>query len=618
MASQSFTINPHTERGKKTYLEKRERVVLNWKQFMVNIIALENSVTRNFSLLTEELFEQYGSREFRNYGHHPSIQKFFDRIFADCHTEVRKSSEFLTMKIDEMLSDLFTVMHIYTELSLPKDEQFVEQLFEIVSRNTELMMFIQANVQTIKAVFNSRLDAFERVTYRDFYKYVLEQKDECFKAFLLHPSLILAHFLCSTIFDSFPEAFSEVENLQLVDQNYPKEDKFKETQNERIMINMNTGNHQQPSANSKDIRKLLVFQEDFFKNRQKTLLEKLEIPPEEYFNVEYFKSKSAKLLADRSLTLDQLLVLSKQYPKPIHSKAEVILKNPSYNQLDLWMVFIHTFFFIMNIYGLAMTSYLYARSLELDSSISGIIQACTPGGSFIFGFWLNYWTQSNRYKIPYITVLTMLFVANLLYFLAETYTDDNSSKALIMLIVARVLMGIGGARLMTRKYVAINVQVWALTKYSAILTGITAFGMCFGPGISALIEFAKPTMIGDAKLEIYNIFAFMFVFIWGVMIFIFLFLFKGYDDTKEQIKEFKEINTPSQVDQVLTIEQIDLQKNLSQILEISENPHLMNNSHLTHQELELLPPQSPIVLWIYHPDKMTLFSLICFLFIKVR
>jgi len=617
MASQSFNIDAHTERGKNAYLEKRELVVLNWKQFMVNIISLENSVTRNFSLLTEELAEQYGGREFRNYGHHPSIQKFFDRIFADCHTEVRKCSEFLTLKIDEMLSDLLLVMKIYYESDLPKDDQFMEQLFEIISRNTELMMFIQANVQTIKAVFNSRLDAFERVTYRDFYKYVLEQKDKCFKAFLLHPSMILAHFLCSTIFNSFPEAFSDVENLQIVDQNYSKEDKLKEALNERILINVNTGNYQQPSANSKDIRKLLVFQEDFFKNRQNTLLEKLEIPPEEYFNVEYFTAKSAKLLADRNLTLDQFLDLSKQYPKLIHSKAEVILKNPTYNQLDLWMVLLHTFIFIMNNYGLAMTSYLYARSLELDSSISGIIQACTPGGSFFFGFWINYWTKSNRYKIPYITVLTMLFVANLLYFLAETYTEENSSKALIMLIVGRVLMGMGGARLMTRKYVAINVQVWALTKYSAILTGITAVGMCFGPGISALIEFAKPSMIGDAKLEIYNIFAFMFMFIWGVMIFIFLFLFKGYDDTKEQIKEFKEINTPSQVDQVLKIEQIDLQKNLSQILEVSENPQLMNNSQLPHQELELLPPQSPSILWIYHPDKMTLFSLICFFFIKV-
>ena len=617
MEKEIFVMDSHSMRDKKDYLEKRDLITLNWTSSMINIIYLQNSVTRHFSLLTEELIAETEGREFRNYGHHPVIQRFFERIFADCLVEVRKSSHFLITKIDELLANVYTVMQHHNEPGIRENDQFLDELFRLVSQNTELMMFVQANVQTIKAVFNSRLVAFERVTYRDFYKYVLEKKEECFKAFLLHPPLIMIYFLCNKIYQSIPTALIEAERRREQNQKSPELKKFAEAGSDQIIISINPEDSPSPSGIFTDTGKLLALQEDFFKNRKNTLLENLEIPPEEYFNIGYYSTKSESILSNNNLTLDQFIDQSKHYPRQTHSKAEVILKNPTYNLLDLWLVFLHTFLFIMNIYGLAMTSYLYARSLKLDSSISGVIQACTPGGSFIFGFWVNYWTLSNRYKIPYITVLTLLLIGNFLYFLAETYSETNSTKALVILVIARVLIGLGGARLMTRKYIAINVQVWALTKYSAVLTGITAVGMCFGPGISALIELAKPSMLGDAKLEIYNIFAFMYIFIWSAMIFLFLFCFKGYDKTKDEMKEFKTLNTPSQAEQVLQIEQFEVQQNLSQIIEISENPQLLNDSKLPHNNQRLIPQDSANILWIYHPDKMTLFALVCFFLIKV-
>lgn len=41
--------------------------------------------------------------------------------------------------------------------------------------------------------------------------------------------------------------------------------------------------------------------------------------------------------------------------------------------LDLWMVLIHTHFYMQNYYGLAMTSAGYTKSLEIDAGLSGII-----------------------------------------------------------------------------------------------------------------------------------------------------------------------------------------------------------------------------------------------------
>lgn len=40
---------------------------------------------------------------------------------------------------------------------------------------------------------------------------------------------------------------------------------------------------------------------------------------------------------------------------------------------DLWMVLLHTFIYILNYYGLAMTSSGYTKSLHIDPGMSGVL-----------------------------------------------------------------------------------------------------------------------------------------------------------------------------------------------------------------------------------------------------
>lgn len=618
MKSNLVRIDPLSQSEKKEDLENTELTVLDWKRSMVSIVALENSVTRNYVLMTEELTQQYGSKLFRNYGDHPTIQKFFDRVFADCHLEVRKCNEFLSSKISELLNELFDVMQSHDALGFPNNDQLIDKLFRIVSRNTELLLFVQANVQTINAVFDARLKEYDHATFKDFHNFVLDRKDECFQDILLHPALILTHFLCSKILSSIPGAPAHADLIQPTHENNTKKHKVKEIGNEQIIINAGTENDQLLPTRYMDIKNLLILQDDFFVKRHQLLLDKLRIPPEDYFNVRYFSVTSDKLLADQNLTVDQFFAKAKEYPTMIHHEHEEVKRKAAYNMLDLWMVLIHTFIYIINNYGFSMTAYLYAKSLKLDTSISGVIQGVTPAVAIFWGVCINFWTQSNNYYPPYITILVMLILANLLYYLAETYAETDSTKGVIILVAARVVMGIGGARLLTRKYIAINVQEWALTKYSALLTGMTAAGMCLGPGLSALVEYAEPVNIGDTKLAPHNMLSFLFIFIWGVVTVIFIFFFKGRDTSQIQSKNSKEPKILSQAEMALKIEQVDLQKNLNQIIEVSENPQLMQKIViLSQQELELVPQQSQKILWLHHPDSMTFYSLACFVCIKV-
>ena len=97
-----------------------------------------------------------------------------------------------------------------------------------------------------------------------------------------------------------------------------------------------------------------------------------------------------------------------------------------------------------------------------------------------------------------------------------------------------MLFGIGGARLMTRKFVSINVEVWALSMYSAIFVMMSSLGETLGPGISAFLFFIPEGKIGPTELRKHNIMSFVFFIIWALSFFLFLFFFKGYDKISDE------------------------------------------------------------------------------------
>lgn len=116
----------------------------------------------------------------------------------------------------------------------------------------------------------------------------------------------------------------------------------------------------------------------------------------------------------------------------------------------------------------------------------------------IGGFVFNYLTKSNKYRFIYFLSLSFLISGNLLYYLSETVKENHSKGAgLIVLIIGRMMFGVGGSRLVTRKFLAINVEIWAQSKYSAIFVAMSALGMTFGPGLSSFLEYIpEGTFIG--------------------------------------------------------------------------------------------------------------------------
>lgn len=265
----------------------------------------------------------------------------------------------------------------------------------------------------------------------------------------------------------------------------------------------------------------------------------ISIPMAFYINPP-FQAYKAQLLYSADLKMPELLDVLAQ-SDPIIQESLTKRKVPeTYDLMDLWIMLVHTFLFITNVYGLAITAFKYTAWLDLDTTISGIIQGMTPIAATIFGFLLNWWTESKRYYYPHITCQLMLVVSNVLYVVAGYWKGEQKVTGIVVLIIARVLMGMGGARLMTRKYIANTVESFALSKYSAIFVGLTAAGMCLGPGFIALLLFYKGgKSLGDIPIEDFNILAVCFVIIWALKLLVSAVFFKGYN--KQAILEAEKL-----------------------------------------------------------------------------
>jgi hypothetical protein len=142
-------------------------------------------------------------------------------------------------------------------------------------------------------------------------------------------------------------------------------------------------------------------------------------------------------------------------------------------------------------------------------------------------FLYNYLTK-KRYKICYYMSVTFLTIANILY------ASADSANSLLLLIAGRIFLGAGGARIVTRKFVALMVASHARTKYSAIFVAFTALGKTQGPGLSSVFQLVPDFQLGPWNWRYYNAFSFVAVGMWfSVAMCVLVF----FEDIQKQIEK---------------------------------------------------------------------------------
>ena len=121
------------------------------------------------------------------------------------------------------------------------------------------------------------------------------------------------------------------------------------------------------------------------------------------------------------------------------------------------MTLLGSFMYMSNVYILAVTGAGYSREVGLPESFTGILSGIgwifVVGSCFIYSFWTN-----STYKIPILCSALMVLAGNFLYFIAY---DFNSG---LLLVVSKLIMGLGAPRIVHRRYLSVYVSAQARTK----------------------------------------------------------------------------------------------------------------------------------------------------------
>lgn len=147
------------------------------------------------------------------------------------------------------------------------------------------------------------------------------------------------------------------------------------------------------------------------------------------------------------------------------------------------------FFYMTNFYVLSITAGEYSDALDMPKGYGGIISGISWLAVVAIAFVYSYWSNYN-FKYPMLVTTGILLVGNILYFLAY---DLNAAY---MLLLGRLLIGLGGPRMIHRRYLSVYVTVKARTKWNTLYVFGTALGMSLGPFLAAQLYQVHTTFLG--------------------------------------------------------------------------------------------------------------------------
>lgn len=525
-----------------------------YKQDLLDFDKLHCIATDSSHTVAESLHQLHGEDLILDYGDEPVLTEFHRTIYAAILDNVEQKYPAFRGHYTKLFDDVCAFTENQWNPSINPLTK-AKGLQALLHRVSQLLVFSLMNLEIIDGIYKLNYQKFARPFWRQLFDFA-SPKSEQFRDFMLHGVLVgMAQHLRFMVQEMKKQYPIYVPYETPNEEDDPKKGAKVSGLERGPLINI-----PMPDDPMRDMTLLFLHFEkslhmhtDLLGSYNQFLTIAVERLPVRYNTEEYFlklfKSYSANPVAGKKDYMEAL------YQIPLVIDKDAPEESPVYNMTDLIIVFVHTFIAYMNSYGLGISAYLYTSFLHIDVAISGVIQAAVPAGSFIFGFFWNWITSYKSYKGPYILSVLILIAGNFLYYIAQTAVDYNSSeiniKGIIILVAGRLLMGIGGARLMTRKYVAMAIKPWAATKYSSILVAVSFAAICIGPGIQAIIFFAPwdknphPSCITMSGTEMchHNMFAFIWIFLWIALGIVIMIFFTGYDKKKEEYEKKHKYNS---------------------------------------------------------------------------
>ncbi|XP_072958392.1 SPX domain-containing membrane protein OsI_17046-like [Typha angustifolia] len=163
------------------------------------------------------------------------------------------------------------------------------------------------------------------------------------------------------------------------------------------------------------------------------------------------------------------------------SAAGDLVDDQNYHFISLLLNLVNTFLYMVNTYIIVPTADDYSVSLGAAPTVCGVIIGSMAVAQVFSSVYFSAWSNKSYFR-PLVFSSIMLFFGNTLYALAY---DLNS---LPVLLVGRLLCGLGSARAVNRRYISDCVPLKIRLQASAGFVSASALGMACGPALAGFLQ----------------------------------------------------------------------------------------------------------------------------------
>ena len=229
----------------------------------------------------------------------------------------------------------------------------------------------------------------------------------------------------------------------------------------------------------------------------------------------------------------------------------------------------------MNCFIVQPTNSEFLRKINYNPFLTGIVLSMTPLAAMISSIYYSD-LKNFGYKFTYSVSLFCFVLGNFFYSFAD-YTES-----IIVMILGRILIGLGGVREVNRRYIIEEVPDHLVQNYSLWYNMMLLLGMAAGPGAALFLQFVPEFTIGIININIFTNPGLFCTLSWGIFAIIFIFLF---EEVQNQKNSYKMSDADLINNLLLNNKECDSFKHYEEICKINDNYTPIN---MVYKDIQIL------------------------------
>jgi len=158
------------------------------------------------------------------------------------------------------------------------------------------------------------------------------------------------------------------------------------------------------------------------------------------------------------------------------------------DKVSFFLLFITAFIYQFQLFLIVPCIFEFVAYLDYSPTYAGVLLALTPLATTCFAMLYNVWTKSD-YKLPILMALFLTICSNGIYIKAF------QTKSMTLLMLSRFLFGLGGSKVIHRKYIANYVPKRHWGQFNQYINLSTFLGMTCGSLMYLTLLLLNPEFI---------------------------------------------------------------------------------------------------------------------------